>query len=189
MHDIECVKLFRRCHLCASPPHKRFLAGYSSPFMRIAEHLTVLRVWRKQCLPAESLKLRRAPSRYGRSMGIRQRPCMVSSTPLPTCVWKEMRGQSSNTSGKQQMSTAGCPAYLICLSKELIICQEQRETAQPGQIQRIFVDTMQMRCEAGGDRFRFPRRRRRSSPSSLPQETRPRPRFHGFPINRPKSSR
>ena len=28
-----------------SPPHKRLLVGCSSPFMRLAEHLTVIRAW------------------------------------------------------------------------------------------------------------------------------------------------
>ena len=46
------IKLTRwRCHPLASPPHKRFLIGCSSPFMRLAEHLTAPRAWCKQCLP------------------------------------------------------------------------------------------------------------------------------------------
>ena len=40
-----------------SPPDKWFSVGCSSPFMRLAEHLTALRAWR---MP---IKLRRAPSR------------------------------------------------------------------------------------------------------------------------------
>ena len=32
-------------HTQESPPHKRFLVGCSSPFMRLAEHLTALRAW------------------------------------------------------------------------------------------------------------------------------------------------
>ena len=35
---------------CRSPPHMRFLVGCSSPSMRLAEHLTVLRAWCTQCL-------------------------------------------------------------------------------------------------------------------------------------------
>ena len=34
-----------------SPPHKQFLQGFSSPFVQLAEHLTALRAWCKQCLP------------------------------------------------------------------------------------------------------------------------------------------
>ena len=32
-------------HMRGSSPHERFLAGCSSPFMRLAEHLTALRAW------------------------------------------------------------------------------------------------------------------------------------------------
>ena len=34
-----------------SSPHKQFLVGCCSPFMRVAEHLTELRASCKQCLP------------------------------------------------------------------------------------------------------------------------------------------
>ena len=37
--------------LCRSPSYEQFLEGYSSPFMRLAEHLTALRAWCEQCLP------------------------------------------------------------------------------------------------------------------------------------------
>ena len=37
-------------HMQENPPQKRFLAGCSSPFMRLAKHLTALRAWCKQCL-------------------------------------------------------------------------------------------------------------------------------------------
>ena len=36
---------------CRSPSYERFLKGCSSPFMRLAEHLTALRAWCKQYLP------------------------------------------------------------------------------------------------------------------------------------------
>ena len=36
---------------CRSPSYERFLEGCSSPFMRLAEHLTAHRAWCKQCLP------------------------------------------------------------------------------------------------------------------------------------------
>ena len=36
---------------CRSPSYEWFSEGYSSPFMRLAEHLMVLRAWCKQCLP------------------------------------------------------------------------------------------------------------------------------------------
>ena len=52
-------------HPSKSPPHKRFLVGCRSPFMRLDEDLTALRAWCKQCLPG-SVKTRRAPSRYVR---------------------------------------------------------------------------------------------------------------------------
>ena len=50
---------------CRSPSYERFSAGCSSLFMRLAEHLTVLRAGCKQ-YPAWLVKTRRAPSRHGR---------------------------------------------------------------------------------------------------------------------------
>ena len=46
-------QFIRRSRPCVqkSPPHKRFLVGCSSPFMRLAEHLTVLRAWCQRYLP------------------------------------------------------------------------------------------------------------------------------------------
>ena len=38
-------------HMQENPSQKRFLTGRSSPFVRLAEHLTALRAWCKQCLP------------------------------------------------------------------------------------------------------------------------------------------
>ena len=38
-------------HMQEGPPHTRFLAGCSSSFMRLAQHLTALRAWRWRCLP------------------------------------------------------------------------------------------------------------------------------------------
>ena len=58
-------QISRRCHPYASPLHKRFLVGCSSPFMRLAKHLTALRAWCKQ-MSAWSAKTRRAPSRHCR---------------------------------------------------------------------------------------------------------------------------
>ena len=46
----EMKSTHESCHPYSSPPHKRFLVGCSSPFMRLAEHLTALRAWCKQCL-------------------------------------------------------------------------------------------------------------------------------------------
>ena len=45
-------QLIGRCRPYASPSQKRFMVGFSSPFMRLARHLTALRAWCKQCLPA-----------------------------------------------------------------------------------------------------------------------------------------
>ena len=42
-----CRKVRARCQ---DPPHKRFLVGCCSPFMRLAEHLTALRAWCRRCL-------------------------------------------------------------------------------------------------------------------------------------------
>ena len=54
----------RRCHpIPESPPHKRFSAGCSSPFMRLVGLLTVLHAWCKQAISAWSVKTRRASSR------------------------------------------------------------------------------------------------------------------------------
>ena len=38
-------------HIHERPPQKRFLVGCSSPFKRLAQHLTALRAWCKQYLP------------------------------------------------------------------------------------------------------------------------------------------
>ena len=54
---------------CRSAPHKRSLAECSSPFMRPAERVTVLRAWCKQSTSAWSAKPRRAPSRHCRNAG------------------------------------------------------------------------------------------------------------------------
>ena len=50
-------------HMQGNPPQKRILVGCSSPFMRLAEHITALRAWCKQCMPGRLVKTRRAPSR------------------------------------------------------------------------------------------------------------------------------
>ena len=39
---LEIILTHRGCHPYAYPPHKRFLVGWSSPFMRLAEHLMTL---------------------------------------------------------------------------------------------------------------------------------------------------
>ena len=70
-----------------SPSHKRFLAGCSSPFMRLAQHLTSLRNCCNQCLSGRWKPDVPRPGivRMRRSMVIRLRPCMkMSTTPLPT---------------------------------------------------------------------------------------------------------
>ena len=38
-------------HVQENAPQKRFVVGCSPPFMRLAQHLTALRAWCKQCLP------------------------------------------------------------------------------------------------------------------------------------------
>ena len=38
-------------HKVPKSVYERFLGGCSSPFMRLAEHLTAFRAWCKQCLP------------------------------------------------------------------------------------------------------------------------------------------
>ena len=43
-----------------------FLEGCSSPFMRLAEHLTALRAWCKQCLPLVGENPTCSMSRHGR---------------------------------------------------------------------------------------------------------------------------
>ena len=58
-HPSICKKLRTRCR---SPLHKRLLVGCSSPFMRLAKHLTANRAWCKQ-ICAWAMKPRRAPSR------------------------------------------------------------------------------------------------------------------------------
>ena len=52
------------------PPHKWLLVGCSLPLIRLAEHPTVLRAWRKQCLPG-SVITRSAPSPGIAHMGAR----------------------------------------------------------------------------------------------------------------------
>ena len=41
-------------HMQESPPHKRFSVGCSSPFLRLAEHLTALRAWCNVCPVGEN---------------------------------------------------------------------------------------------------------------------------------------
>ena len=53
-------------HLQECPPHKRFIVGCSSPFIRLAQHLSTLRAWCEQAMSAGSVKTRRAPSRHCR---------------------------------------------------------------------------------------------------------------------------
>ena len=50
----------------ARPPHKQFFVACSSPFTRLAGHLTAPRAWLAQAMPAWSVKTRRAPSRHCR---------------------------------------------------------------------------------------------------------------------------
>ena len=56
---------------CRSPSFERFLEGCSSPFMRLAEHLTALCAWCKHCLPDV---LRPGLVRMRGSMVMRLRP-------------------------------------------------------------------------------------------------------------------
>ena len=49
---------------CRSPSYERFLEGCRSPLMRLAERVTALRAWCKQCPPG-SVKTGRAPSWHG----------------------------------------------------------------------------------------------------------------------------
>ena len=45
-------RYIRRCYpMQENPPPEGFQVGCSSPIMRLAEHLTALRAWGKQCLP------------------------------------------------------------------------------------------------------------------------------------------
>ena len=62
---------------CPSPPRTRFLVGCSSPVMRLAQHLSALRAWCKQCPPGRWKPNVLRPGIVGmrRSMVIRLRPC------------------------------------------------------------------------------------------------------------------
>ena len=73
---------------CRSPSYERSLERCSSPFMRLAEHLTALRAWCKQCLSGWSKPdvLRPDIVRMQGSMVIRLRPLLVTDieyTPPP----------------------------------------------------------------------------------------------------------
>ena len=65
-------------HVQESPPHKRLVVGCGSPFMRLAEHLTVLRAWCKQCGPGRRKPGMLRPSIVGMcgSMDVRLRPAL-----------------------------------------------------------------------------------------------------------------
>ena len=77
-------------HIFASSPHKRFLVGCSSPFMRLATDHPTFRFAlgaSTQCLASSVKNPPRRPSRHGiemrGSMVIRLRLRMISSTPPP----------------------------------------------------------------------------------------------------------
>ena len=78
-HTIELPK-----SRCRSPPRTRFLVGYSSPFMRLAEHFTA-HAWSKQYLPSRRKPdvLRSRIVGMGGSVAIRLRPCNPMSIPHP----------------------------------------------------------------------------------------------------------
>ena len=84
----EIKLIHRSCYPYASSPQERFLVRCISPSMRLAEHLTALRAWCKQCLPGRLKADVLRPGIVGMptSMVIRLRPCMVSSTPTTTTV-------------------------------------------------------------------------------------------------------
>ena len=83
----KVYQLVRRCHpVQESPPHKRFVVGCSSPFMRLAQHLKALRAWCKQgCLVGKKSDALRPGILVMRgSMTIRLQPCMtMGTTSLP----------------------------------------------------------------------------------------------------------
>ena len=59
-----CKKIRTRCGV---PFHKRLLLGCSPPFIRLAEHLTVLRAWWTRCRPGRRKPdICHAPSRQCR---------------------------------------------------------------------------------------------------------------------------
>ena len=64
-------------HKVQRPSYERFLEGCSSPFMRLAEHVTARRAWCKQCLPGWCKPDVLRPGIVGMrgSMVIRLRPC------------------------------------------------------------------------------------------------------------------
>ena len=65
--------------------HTRFLAGFSSTFTRLAEHLTALRAWGKTFLSCRSKPNVLRPGIFGvlGSMVIRQQPCVTYTATTP----------------------------------------------------------------------------------------------------------
>ena len=89
-----CKKVGTRCR---SPSYERFLEGCSSPFMRLAEHLTALRVWCKQCLPGWRKPDVLRPGIVGMRgcMVIQLRPCKTEYTPPPAAPAPRLENQPS----------------------------------------------------------------------------------------------
>ena len=81
------VTHWRRHKRCRSPSYERFLEKCSAPFMRLAEHLTALRAWCKQCLPDWRKPDVLRPGMVGMrgSTAIRRRACAQTeyTPPLP----------------------------------------------------------------------------------------------------------
>ena len=94
-----------------NPPHKRYLVGCGSPFLRLAQNLSALRGWCKQCLPGRRKPDVLRPGIVGMrgSMVVRLRPCMITSisTPAPLPLGVILRGRTGRNC-KHHMLRATC---------------------------------------------------------------------------------
>ena len=74
-------------HVQESPPYKRFLVGCSSPFMRLAEHLTALRAWSVNTLRAPSLHYKEARVDGHTTTAMHDLNEYPPPPPLPLCAF------------------------------------------------------------------------------------------------------
>ena len=104
-----------------SPPHKRFVVGCSSPFVRLARQLTALCSSCKQCVPGGCKSDVPRPGIVGMrgSMVIRPRPCMTW-VHLSSCNRYFSLGRATNVPGSQSL-VRPAPPHVVPLFP-LFVC-------------------------------------------------------------------
>ena len=114
----KSIRSTQSSNMQESPPQKRLLVMCSSPFMRLAQHITALRAW-CYCGSVWSVKPRRAPSRHCRDARVYDRVNTIMhgmSTPhprphgLPYCLpvthWCSIMGWLPTPSHSSEPATA-----------------------------------------------------------------------------------